>query len=173
MTTLKNHWLATVLALITALLLFGFAHRCNHRANLRAGGSLVNKSSISVDGSATPATPITTTTWLASLDWQAIGMAVGALLTGLGTFYQLVLKWRAGAVGVDAVLDQTKVLFRDAATAQAAFKSPVKAVVTPPAAGLSVYQSSVDAFETLKKMDAPPTMSVPPAPATQEKPANQ
>lgn len=150
--TLKRHWLTLVLAIVTALLLFGFAHRCNHRANLRSGGA-VNKSSITVDGSATPATPITTTTWLASLDWEAIGMGVGGLLSGIATMYQIILKWRAGAVGVNAVLDQTKVLFGNADEVATAFKKPV--------AGLSVYQSSADAFETLKKMDKPVTMEKP------------
>ena len=126
MTTLKRHWLAIVLALVTALLLFGFAHRCSaHRDRSGAGGTPSNKSSIVVDGSVTPATPITTTTWLASLDWQAIGMGVGGLLSGIATLYQIILKWRAGAVGVNAVIDQTKVLFGNVEEAKTAFKSPV------------------------------------------------
>lgn len=144
MTTLRRYSLAIVLALATALLLFGFVHRCSSRT---APGGTPSASPSSFAPNDTTPMPTTTPAWLASLDWQAIGMGIGGLLTGLGTLYQIVLKWRAGAVGVDAVIDQTKVLFRDAATAQVAFKSPVT------------------------MMDKPVTMSVPPAPPeTQEKP---
>lgn len=129
---LKRHWLTIVLAIVTAVLLFGFAHRCSaHRDRSGAGDTLVNKSSITVDGSATPATPITTTTWIASLDWQAIGMGIGGLLSGIATLYQIILKWRAGAVGVNAVLDQTKVLFGNADEVKAAFKSPLDKMDKP------------------------------------------
>ena len=152
-TTLKRHWLAIVLALVTALLLSGFVHRCNHHTgNGGAGGSLLAPSSIT-DGSTPPATPTTTASWLASLDWQSIGMAIGALLTGIGAFYQLLLKWRAGAVSIEAVIDGGKSLIGEATVVGGAFKKPATATMPP---------ANNDVFNAATKMDKPVTMSVPP-----------
>lgn len=134
MTTLKRHWLAIVLALITALLLFGFVSRCSaHRSrNAGAGGTPASSNrSLNAAPNTAPATPTTTPAWLASLDWEAIGMGVGGLLSGIATLYQIILKWRAGAVGVSAVIDQTKLLFGDADEVKAAFKSPVAKMDKP------------------------------------------
>lgn len=160
MTILKRHWLTIVLALAAVLLLAGFIHRCNHAAGAGGTPSGNNRSlnSVAPANSTPPATP---TNWIASLDWQAIGMAVGALLTGIGAFYQLLLKFKAGHVSIEAVIDGGKSIFGEAKDVEAAFKKPTQPAISPPKSGLSVYQSSVDAFETLKKMDKPPTMEKP------------
>lgn len=135
---IKRHWLTIALALITAILLFGFFHRCANHGSRGQGGSLTP--SVIVDGSTTPTsptTPATITSWLASLDWEAIGMGVGGLVSGLGMLYQIVLKWRKGSATIEAVIDQSKTLFHDVKAVETAFKSPVS------------------------KMDQPVTMAVP------------
>lgn len=161
MITLKRHWLAIILALAAVLLLVGFVHRCGTTG---AGGTL--KPSAITDGSASPTTPATTASWLASLDWQTIGMAVGALLTGIGAFYQLLLKWRAGAVSVEALIDGGKTIFGEAKDVQAAFTKP--AVSVPPTPTMPPANNDV-VNAALKKMDQPATMSVPSVPPAQEK----
>lgn len=160
MTILKRHWLAIVLALVTALLLFGFVHRCSaHRDRSGAGGTPSGRSlnNASVTPGDTPATPISTTTWLASLDWEAIGMGVGGLLSGIATLYQIILKWRAGAVTIEAVIDQGKSIFGEAKEVQSAFKKPVGSVPpTPP-----MPPASNDVYNAAMKMDKPVTMEKP------------